>query len=212
MVRFLVGVCAVVLAACGGLSGSGTPAVQGPPSAQKVAANSSDFGGMQICPESGTWDSYLKAEQNKDPTQFQTDKTTWDDLKAAGANDSYIVAYAQSTSDCGQFASGTPSGKVAYVYAVRFKDSTAASTNFKGLSKDFHLSDSEVGQLKAAGATVSQGASTGLGDNAVLVSIDIQGTSVFVAFWQKKQFEVAVVSFNIPTAATATTNINARIS
>lgn len=185
--------------------------VQGPPSAQTVAANDSDFSGMKKCPESGSWESYLKVEQTKNPTQYPTDKASWDELKAAGANDSYIAVYAENTSDCGQFAAGTPTGKLAYVYAVRFKDSTTASTEYKALSKDFHLSDSEVGQLKAAGATVSQGAATGLGDNSVVVSIAFGGSSVYVAFWQKKQFELAVASFNIPTAATVPAKINARI-
>ena len=70
---------------------------------------------MHKCPESGSYDSYLKLEQTKAPDQYQTDKTTWDDLKAAGANDSYIAAYAESASDCGQFNSGSADyGALAY--------------------------------------------------------------------------------------------------
>jgi hypothetical protein len=213
MIRSLVGVCAVLLVACGGSSAPGSPAAQGPPSAQKVAASDSDFSGMQKCPESGSWDSYLKAEQTVDPTQYQTDKASWDDFKAAGADDSYIAVYAANTADCGKFASGTPSGKVADVFAIRFKDSASASSNFKTNSKDFHLSDSDVANLKAAGGTIQQGAATGLGDNAISVSIALGGASVYVAFWQKKQFEVALFSFNLPTAdgAAVTKKINERI-
>src|SRR5712664_235919 len=212
MNRFLIVMCTVVLAACGGNS-PGPIGVTGPPSAQAIAANDSDFSGMHKCPESGSWDSYLKAEETKNPSQYQTDKSSWDDLKAAGANDSYIAVYAENTSDCGQFAAGTPSGKVAYVYAVRFKDSTSASTNFKTNSKAFHLSDTDVANLKAAGGTVQQGAATGLGDNSVVVSISFAGQSVFVAFWEKKQFEVALVMFNLATAdgPAVTQKISARI-
>lgn len=194
----------LVLAACGGSSGPSLPAVQGPPSAQSVVANDSDFSGMHRCPESGSWESYLKAEATKNPTQYQTDKKSWDDFKAAGANDSYVAVYAQNTSDCGQFAAGTGTTKVAYAYAIRFKDATSASSNFKTNSKAFRLSDADVANLKAAGGTVQQGAATGLGDNSIVVSIAFGGSAIYIAFWEKKQFEVALISFNLPIADAAT--------
>src|SRR5437899_10150605 len=175
MTRLIILFCAIVLAACGGGSGPSLPVVQGPPSAQNVAQNSSDFPGLSKCSESGSYDSYLKQEQTKAPDQYQSDKTTWDDLKASGANDSYVAVYAANASDCGQFAAGTPSGKVAYVYAIRFKDSTSASASFKTTSKDFHLSDDDLANLKAAGATAAQGSTTGLGDNSTVLSIDVAG-------------------------------------
>jgi hypothetical protein len=212
--RLFLVACALVLAACGNSSGGGPslPA-QGPPSAQTVAAGNTDFSEMQKCSESGAWDAYLKTEQTKDPSQYQTDKTQWDDLKAGGANDSYIAVYAKNSSDCGQFASGTPTGKVVYVFAVRFKDSTSAAANFKTSSKDFHLSDSDIANVKAAGGTVAQGSATGLADNSMVLSIDVGGTSFYIAFWQKKQFEVAIVGYNIPIAdgPPAAAKINARI-
>lgn len=213
MNRLLVLTAALVLAACGG--GSGTSlGVSGPPSAQTVAANESDFSGMSKCPETGSWDNYLKAEQTKDPTQYQTDKGTWDDEKAAGADDSYIVVYAASSSDCGQFGSGTPSGKVAYVFVVRFKDSTKASTDFKAGQKNFHLSDSDVTNIQAAGGTVQQGSATGYGDNSIVVSLDVAGASIYIGYWQKKQFQVAVVTYQVPTAdaAAASKKIDGRIT
>src|SRR5256886_573070 len=178
--HFVVTACALLLAACGGSAGPSLPGSQGPASAQSVASGSADFTGMQKCPESGSYETYLKAEQTTDPTQYQTEKATWDDLKAAGANDSYIVVYVENASDCGQFASGTPSGKVAYVYAIRFKDSTSASASYKVTSKDFHLSDSDLANLKAAGGTVQVGAATGLGDNSTVLSIDVAGLAVYV--------------------------------
>lgn len=212
-IRLLVAVSALALAACGGGSGPSI-GVSGPPSAQTVASNGSDFNGLQKCPESGSWDTYLKAEQTKDPTQYQTDKSDWDSMKSAGANDSYIAVYAANTSDCGQFGGGNPTGKVAYVFAIRFKDSSSASSNFKSNSKSFHLSDSDVSNLKAAGGTVQQGSATGLGDNSIVVSIDFAGSSVYIAFWQKKEFEVAEITFDVPSAdsAAVTTKINNRIT
>ncbi|TME37577.1 MAG: hypothetical protein E6I61_14560 [Chloroflexi bacterium] len=212
MTRILVVACVTVLAACGGGSGPSLPVVQGPPSAQNVAQNSSDFPGLSKCSESGSYDSYLKQEQTKAPDQYQSDKTTWDDLKASGANDSYVAVYAANASDCSQFGAGTPSGKVAYVYAIRFKDSSSASASYKASAKDFHLDSSQVTQLQAAGATVAQGTATGLGDNSIVLSIDIAGVAVYVALWQNKGFEVATVAFNEATdAPTATTKINGRI-
>lgn len=210
MVRLLVVACAFMLAACG--PAPGPLAVQGPPSAQNVAASDSDWSGLHRCSESGSYDSYLKEEQTKAPDQYQTDKTTWDDLKSSGANDSYIAVYAEKTADCGQFAAGTPTNKVAYVYAIRFKDSATASTSYKSYSKDFHLSDSEVSQLKAAGATVNLGSATGLGDSSIVLNIDIGGSSVYIAFWQSKSFEVALVAFNEgANGGQAATKVNGRI-
>src|SRR5207253_8467314 len=53
---------------------------------------------------------------------------------------------------------------------------------------------------------------TGLGTNSLVLSIDIQGISLYVAYWQNKLFEVAVVTFNEPTEAPAATKkINDRI-
>jgi hypothetical protein len=211
--RLLVAICVLVLAACGGGNGP-SRGVSGPPSAQAVAANDADWSGLQKCAESGSWDSYLAAEKTKAPDQYQTDKKSWDDLKAAGANDSYVAVYTDSTSHCGEFGAATPGGspgKSAYVYVIRFKDSSSAAASFKTTSKDFHLSDTEVTQLKAAGATVSEGSSTGLGDNAIELSIAIEGATFFAAFWQNKSFEVALVTLNEPSSSNAATTINGRI-
>lgn len=207
--RLLVVVCALALAACGAPGGLG-----GPPSARTVAASDSDWPGLHRCSESGTYESYMQAEKSKFPAQFQTDKTSWDQLKGEGANDSYIAVYAGSTSNCAQFGSGSPASNVAYVYAIRFKDTAAASSSFKTSQNGFHVSDSDVASVRAAGGTVQQGAATGLGDNSITLSIDLASASVFVAFWQRKQFRVAVVTFHTPTlnSSAATKKIDARIT
>src|SRR5439155_5332 len=135
------------------------------PSAQSIAGNDSDFSGMTKCPESGSWDDYLKAEQQSDPTTYETDKKDWDQMKASGADDGYVAAYAQNSSECAIFSTDTPpKGKVTYVFVVRFKDQTAAEASYKTSAKDFHVSDSDLADVKAAGGTVTQGSATGADD------------------------------------------------
>jgi hypothetical protein len=124
MIRLLVAASALLLTSCSGSAGVN---IGGPPSAQSVAQNDSDFTGVVKCSESGSYDSYLKAEQTKSPDQYQSDKKTWDDLKAKGANDSYIADYADNTADCGSVGSSNLTGKVAAVFAIRFKDTWSAS-------------------------------------------------------------------------------------
>jgi hypothetical protein len=209
--RLVVASCLLVLAACGNGPGLSTSSPNGPASAQSVASNPSDFPGLQRCPESGSYDNYLKAEQAASSDQYDTDKKTWDDLKAGGADDSYIVVDAQNTSDCGQFGTGTPTNKVAYVFVIRFKDAASAAANYSTTSQAFHVSDSELSQLKAAGATVTQGSATGLGDKSLVLSIAIGGASADLAFWQNKQFEAATIAFNVADAPSVTKKINDRM-
>jgi hypothetical protein len=213
MTRFIVLACALVLTACGGGSSPGPLSVSGPPSAQSVSDNPSDFSGLQKCPESGSYDNYLKQEQTKNPSQYTTDSKSWSDLKAAGVNDSYIAMYAESSSDCGPIGASTPSGKVANVYAFRFKDSSSAASSFKTQSGTFHASASDISAIQAAGGTVKQGAATGLGDNSIVISIDFQGTTVYVALWQSKEFEAAILLYNLPITegSAAATKVNGRI-
>ena len=214
MRRITVVLCVLLLAACGGSSGgSGSQQQQKQTSAQTVASSADDFPGLTKCPESGTWDSYLKAEQAADPSQYATDKSDWEGLKAAGANDSYVAVYADSSSGCGNFGTDTPSGKVVNLYAVRFKDEASASSNFKTNSADFHLSAGDLANIQSAGGKVQQGSATGLGANSVAVELVVPGTSFYIAFWQNKNFEVAMIAYNIAVTdgEAASKKINDRI-
>lgn len=210
--RTLIAGCVLVVAACGGGSGSSI-GVQGPPSAQSVAASSNDFSGVQRCPDSGSYDSYLQAEQAKAPTRYTTDKKTWDSLKAAGANDSYIAVNAATSSDCDQFGSSNLQGKVGEVFVVRFQDSAKAAAAYTTSQSEFHLTDSDVAQLKAFGATVLNGTATGLGQNSIVVKFSIANVTAFIGLWQNKEFEVALVTYNLPLTAgpAAATKVNSRI-
>ena len=214
MNRLVVSICVLLLVACGGGSGgSGSQQQQQQTSAESVASNSSDFPGLTKCSESGSWDNYLKAEQAKNPSQYTSDKSQWDKLKAGGADDGYVVVYADQTSSCANFGSDTPSGKVANVYAVRFKDESTASASFKADSKDFHLSDSDLSSITAAGGKVQQGAATGLGANSIAVELSLAGTAFYIAFWQNKNFEVAMIVYNVAVtdSESAAQKVNGRI-
>lgn len=210
--RTLVAGCVMLVAACGGGSGPSL-GVQGPPSARSVAASSSDFSGVQRCPESGAYDGYLQAEQAKAPDRYATDKKNWDGLKAAGANDSYIAVYADATSNCDQFGSSSLQGKVAEVLAVRFKDSANAAAAYTTSQGQFHLADSDVAQLKAFGATVLDGAATGFGPNSIVVKFAIASVTAYIALWQNKAFEVTMITYDLPLTAgpAAATKVNSRI-
>ncbi|HEV2415331.1 MAG TPA: hypothetical protein VGX27_11020 [Candidatus Dormibacteraeota bacterium] len=206
----LIAAAMVLLSACGG-GGSG-PVTQGPPSAKSVALNSSDFSGEQLCPESGTYENYLTMEQTKAPARYTTDKKTFDDLKAGGLNDSYLAVYADTTSSCGQFAT-TTTGKVARVYAFRFKDSASAGAAYTNQGTQFRLSDSQIATLKAAGGTVGLGATTGLGANSIVVTFSGAGVSLYVAEWQNKEFVLALLIFDLPinSGTTIASKINGRV-
>src|SRR5256885_8287206 len=202
MRRVLVLACALTLVACGA-PGIGQSS---PPSAKSIAGSDSDYSGMTKCPESGTWDEYLKAEQQSDPATYQTDKADWDQLKASGADDGYVGAYAENSSECAIFSTDSPpKGKVTYVFVIRFKDEGSAEASYKTSAKDFHVSDSDLPDVKAAGGTVTQGSATGLGDNSLEAYVSFAGESIFVGFWQNKRYEVAVLATKTPSGASTTT-------
>jgi len=209
-VRTLIVIFGLLVAACGGGSSAGA---QGPPSAQSVAQSSSDFSSVQKCPDSGSYETYLQAEQAKAPARYATDKKSWDNLKAAGANDSFIAVNADTSSDCDQFGSSNLQGKVGEVLAVRFQDSAKAAAAYTTTQSEFHLADSDVASLKAFGATVLNGTATGFGQNSTVVKFAIANVTAYIALWQNKQFEVALVTYNLPLTAgpAAATKVNSRI-
>jgi hypothetical protein len=99
------------------------------------------------------------------------------------------------------------------VFAVRFQDSSKAGAAYTTSQSQFHLTDSDVAQLKAFGATVLDGAATGFGPNSIVVKFAIASVSAYIALWQNKEFEVAMITYNLPLAAgpAAATNVNSRI-
>jgi hypothetical protein len=212
VLRSFLAVAIALLFACA-CSGPGLPLLAGPPSAKSVAESSSDFSGVKKCPEAGSYDAYLKAEQTKSPDLYRADSKDWSDLKSSGANDGYIAVYAADTSECGQFENGSPAGKVAYVFAIRYRDGSSAASAYKSAAGQFSLTQSDLDNLKAAGGTVQQGSATGLSDNAMVLYIDVQDNHFYIALWQKKDFEVALLVYNLPLAegSAAARKVNGRI-
>src|SRR5256885_14892820 len=106
-----------MLAACAGPG----PALSTSPSAQSIAGNDSDFSGMTKCPESGSWDDFLKAEQQSDPTTYEADQKDWDQMKASGAGDGYVAAYDPNSSERAVFSTDIPpKGQGPYAFGGRF--------------------------------------------------------------------------------------------
>jgi hypothetical protein len=169
---------------------------------------------MQSCPESGTWDQYLATLQKNDPNSYDSEKKDWDDLKAAGATDGYVASYAEKASECGRLSGNLEiTGKAAYVFAVHFKDEASASASYKKSADTFHLSATDINNIKAVGGTVTEGAGTGLGDNSIVVSASAAGFALYISLWQKKKFLAAIIALNTSDAdgKTATQRVDGRI-
>ena len=177
-----------------------------------MARNDADFPGLHRCQQSGSFDSYLKAEQPDNSDQYQTDQKVWDDLRTARADDGYVAAYAADNAACSTYVYGKVLDEVGYVFAIRFKDTSSAAASYKAELTPFHLSDEDTASIKAVGGTVQQGSATGLGDNSTVVSFDL-GFTIYVALWQSKEFLVVVLLDNVSasTGASATTRINSRV-
>jgi hypothetical protein len=208
--RAFAAISALLLVACATPGGAG----QQEATAKDVAADSQDFPGMQACPESGTWDQYLAALQKSDPNSYESEKQDWDDLKAAGATDGYVASYAEKPSECGRLTGNMETtGKAAYVFAVHFKDENGAKSSYKKSADTFHVSDSDVNNIKAVGGTVTEGSATGLGDNSIVVSASVAGFGLYISLWQKKKFLAAVIGLNLSAAdgKAATQRVDGRI-
>jgi hypothetical protein len=208
--RAIAAVCALLFVACATPGGVG----QQEATAKDVAADSQDFPGMQSCPESGTWDEYLAALQKSDPNSYDSEKKDWDDMKAAGATEGYVSSYAEKPEECGRLSSNMEiTGKAAYVFAVHFKDEASAQASYKKSADTFHLSDSDVNNIKAVGGTVTEGSGTGLGDNSIVVSASVGGFGLYISLWQKKKFLAAIIGLNVaqPDGKAATQRVDGRI-
>jgi hypothetical protein len=200
---------ALMLAGCGpGGTGFGGGVPLGPPSAKSVAYDTNDLPGLQTCPESGSGDHYLTSEQTNNPDQYSADKPEFDAWRSAGANDIYVVVYANAASGCGVISPTTPDGKLAQVLTIRFYDASAAATSFN----TFKSQAEQKGSSTTASGSVLQGSATGLGDNSVVVSIDLVITT-YIAVWQNKAFEVLLFVYGLTESesSTAAAKINSRI-
>jgi hypothetical protein len=104
-------------------------------------------------------------------------------------------------------------GRAAYVFAVHFKDESSAAAAYNKSADTFHLSDSDIDNMKAVGATVSQGSATGLGDSSMVVSANVGGYALYISLWQNKKFLAAIIGLNVSASdgKAASQRVNGRI-
>jgi hypothetical protein len=189
----------LVVGACGPVGGgSGTPAA----SASNVAVKLSDLpSGMSRCGLSGDINSYLKKIQTSDPTTYASTKSHWDAAQKGGATAADVEFYTDSAAHCtGLESNGSQIGSATYKLAVnfvfQFKDEASAVTGYTSDS----IFGFSVSQLKQSQVPVTEGATTGLGKNSIVLTLEVAPQTFYVAVWQNKQFMSILGVFNIDAA------------
>jgi len=192
---------ALVVASCGQLPGGGAAE----PTAESVAVQQNDLpSGMVKCDVSGNMDAYLTQVQAKDPTHYTQIKQEWDDAKTKGATAGQVAVYADTTDHCANFKSNTSAitsatYKLVANFVIQFKDEASATSGYKsGGILGFNPSS-----LTNGGVPSKVGEQTGLGDNSIIVTLDVGGQNFYIAVWQKKKFMVILAALNMDTAADA---------
>ena len=201
--RLLVGL-AILVTSCGETGG---PTGPGPATAQNVVLQAGDISGLQRCPQTGTYDKYLGTSGDAD------EATAWTQAKSRGAIEGYISEYADNSGDCGNFNSvDAPKGRLAFGWALNFKDSTSATADYKTDSTRFNTSPADLAAFRSEGSLVN-GTGTGLGENSLLGIGAVEAFTYYFAVWQNQNFELAFWGFNVAKVAgdRATTNINGRV-
>ena len=179
--------------------------------ARTVVLQAGDVAGVQKCPQSDKWaDLMLNGEPEMLPTGF----ATWPDLKAEGATDGWLSLYAGSEAECPLLIGfSPPKTPLVYSAVITFKDAPAAAASYEFVSKGFPVAPAFAARFAAAGGTVTSGATTGLGDHAVVARITMRGVPTYVAYWQDRNFDAVLYADNLADsdAATAISKMKARI-
>jgi hypothetical protein len=187
----------VIVAACSGPLSAPTPATPA-----SVSVQSGDLpSGMVRCELSGDIDTYLDNIKTKDPATYTSTKTQWDAAKAKGATAAQVVFYTDSVANCASVESkvsniSSAAYKLVVNFVIQFKDEATAATDYAN-EKIFGI-DRET--LKADGAPVKEGTSTGLGPNSIVLSVPIANQSFYIAVWQGKAFMVILGIINLDSA------------
>jgi hypothetical protein len=187
----------VIVAACSGPLSASTPATPA-----TVSVQSGDLpSGMVRCELSGDIDTYLDNIKTKDPATYTSTKTQWDAAKAKGATAAQVVFYTDSVANCASVESkvsniSSAAYKLVVNFVIQFKDEATAATDYAN-EKIFGI-DRET--LKADGAPVKEGTSTGLGPNSIVLSVPIANQSFYIAVWQGKAFMVILGIINLDSA------------
>jgi hypothetical protein len=211
--RLLV-VLAILVTSCGETNGQVGPAPAtatagpvGPATAQNVALQAGDMSSLKRCPQSGTYDAYLVNSGDANEV------AAWTKSKSRGATEGYISEYADNTSDCGDFNSvDAPKGRLAFGWALKFKDASSATADYKTDSTRFNTSAAELVAFRSEGSLVN-GTGTGLGENSLLGIGKVEAFTYYFAVWQNQNFVIALWGFNVSQAdgERATMKINGRV-
>jgi hypothetical protein len=121
----------VALLACGTASPPAASTTPVSASARTVAFNPADFPGLKACPESGSGDHYLAAEQSGNPDQYAADKPEIDGWKSAGATEIYVAVFANAAAGCGVTSPHTPDGQLAQALVIHFGAESQATASFQ---------------------------------------------------------------------------------
>ncbi len=213
MLRRSVAVVAAMLAlsACGGTS----PGSAKGPTAASVAMQPSDLpGDMHRCDLSGDIDSFLNKSKTTDPNTYTSTKTEWESAQKSGATAAYTAFYTDSTQHCAQVGSSSSdftsaTYRLVVNFVIQFKDDASAA---KGYTSETIFGFSAA-SLKNGGAPVQEGTATGLGPNAIVLTVTVSNQTFYVAVWQHKAFMVilAILNMDTATAKKAATAENGRI-
>jgi hypothetical protein len=182
-------------------------------SAESISLQPRDIAGLQRCPQTGTWDSYIAKEKTSDPADYPGDVAARDALRTFGLTQAYVSVYSDNRSECPFFPPAAPKGRLVYVFSFKFKATVTAEWLYGINLKDFKLGGLFLDQLPANGGTVNQGSVTGLGEASTVATITVANIKYFEADWSNKFFYVVVYGLNLSTAdgTTAAQRINGRI-
>lgn len=180
-----------VVAACGFLSTISA-------SAANAAIQATDLPkSLQRCDGSGGMDNFLQTIQSTDTNTYRKLSSDWTVAKKDGAIAAQVITASDSGVDCNAMRNqpggdiASPSAPVLINVVFQFKDEIGA---VKGYARDsiMALRAADVEKLNG----VVQGNSTGLGKNSVAISL----SSLFVAFWQSRQFFLMLTTVHVDSS------------
>lgn len=174
-----------------------------------------------MCDLSGSIDSFLSKEKTQDPNTYSSTSSEWSDAKKNGATAAQVAFFADSSAHCGAIKTngadiGAANYKLVINFVIQFKDESSAAKGYTSESI-FGFKSSDLKQSATSGGSaiqVTEGTTTGLSSNALILSASVVGQSYFIAVWQNKAFMVILAVLNVdPTASKkVATSENGRIS
>jgi hypothetical protein len=198
MTRLLASLLPVLMvAAC-----ASQPGTAAAPTAASVAVQPGDLPNtMHRCSISGDIDTYIESLKTKDPTTYTSTKSEWTDAQSKGATATQVTFYTDSEANCANVASTVANLSVAAYplvvnFSVQFKDEASAANGYTN-GQIFGIDRT---MLKANGAPVVEGASTGLGANSIVLNTTILSQAFYIAVWQNKAFMVILGIINLDAA------------